>query len=191
MNSLKNLFFALIVSLVLPQILTAQHHQEGGMAKHKTQAVVHYDASEIFQNQLKGVFEAYIDLKDALVASDAEQAAAKAKMVATQLQKVDDAGLDDDAKKAWEKWSATINEELAKILSNEDIKAQRMAFSDISDAMYHSVKSFGLKDLDAYHQFCPMANNGEGAHWMSEDKAIKNPYYGSKMMKCGKTVEEL
>lgn len=191
MNSLNNLFFTMTLSLLLPVFLTAQHHQEGKMENHDMGKMQKYEVSQDFQNQLKGVFKTYIDLKDAMVASDAGQATEKAKIMIRQLKKVDGSSLDKDADKAWTKWSATINGELAEIQSKEDIKAQRMAFSDISDAMYHSVKSFGLEDLDAYYQFCPMAKSGKGAHWMSEDKAIKNPYYGSKMMKCGKTVEEL
>lgn len=191
MKSLKNLFIILIASFLLPQVMMAQHPQKGNMGNHKAGKMEQYDASQDFQNQLKEVFVAYIDLKDALVASDADQATEKAKKMAGQLKIVDGSSLDKDAGKAWTNWSATINGELAKIQSKEDIKAQRMAFADISDTMYHSVKSFGVKNLDAYYQFCPMAKNGEGAYWMSEDEAIKNPYYGSMMMKCGKTVEEL
>lgn len=44
-------------------------------------------------------------------------------------------------------------------------------------------------DEPVYYQFCPMANNGKGANWLSKDIAIKNQYYGSMMMTCGKTVE--
>jgi hypothetical protein len=34
-----------------------------------------------------------------------------------------------------------------------------------------------------------MANSGKGANWLSKENAIKNPYYGSSMLTCGKTVE--
>lgn len=191
MKSLKNLFFALTFSLLLPLFLTAQHNEMGEMKNHKSQKMDHYDAPENFKNQLKGMVEAYIDLKDALVASDASQASTKAKIVDAQLKEVDGTELNDDAKQAWKKWSAEISSKLAKIHSTKSISTQRMAFSPVSDDLYRAVRSFGVKDLGAYYQFCPMAQNGKGAHWMSEDQAIRNPYYGSKMMKCGKTVEEL
>jgi len=45
--------------------------------------------------------------------------------------------------------------------------------------------------LDAYYQFWPMAFNDKGAHWISQNKEIQNPYFGDKMMKCGFTKEEL
>lgn len=34
-----------------------------------------------------------------------------------------------------------------------------------------------------------MANDGKGANWLSKENVIKNPYYGSEMLHCGKTVE--
>ena len=191
---MKNLFFALTLSLLLPLFLTAQHHEMSEMENHQphqSQKMKHYDTSPDFKKQLKGVFDAYINLKDALVASDAAEAAAKAKLVAAQLKKMDGADLDGDAKQAWKQWSGEISSKLTEIKSSKDIKDQRMGFAYVSDALYGAVRSFGVKDLDAYYQFCPMAQNGQGAHWMSEDKAIRNPYYGNKMMKCGKTVEEL
>ncbi len=191
MKLLKSLFIVLIASFLLPQAMTAQDHPKGNMGNHEMEKMEQYDASQDFQKQLKEVFASYIDLKDAMVASDAGQATDQAREMAGQLKKVDGSGLDGDAGKMWMKWSGALQKGLGQIQSEKDLRAQRTAFADVSDAMYHSIKSFGVKDLDAYYQFCPMAKNGEGAHWMSEEEAIKNPYYGSKMMKCGKTVEEL
>lgn len=194
MKALKNLFFGFILSVLFPLLLTAQHHDKGKMENHKShksQQMEQYNASSDFKDQLKSVFQAYIGLKEALVASDASRASTKAKLVATQLRKVDGTALDSDAKQAWEKWSGNLGSKLAQIQSAKDINTQRKAFAPVSNALYYAVQSFGVKGLDAYYQFCPMAHNGQGAHWMSEDKAIRNPYYGSKMMKCGKTVEEL
>jgi len=42
-----------------------------------------------------------------------------------------------------------------------------------------------------YYQHCPMANGGKGANWLSKENAVKNPYYGSQMLSCGKTVETI
>lgn len=45
------------------------------------------------------------------------------------------------------------------------------------------------QETTIYYQFCPMANDGKGANWLSKENVIKNPYYGSEMLHCGKTVE--
>jgi hypothetical protein len=36
-----------------------------------------------------------------------------------------------------------------------------------------------------------MFNDGKGANWLSKENAIKNPYYGSSMLSCGKTTETI
>ncbi len=40
--------------------------------------------------------------------------------------------------------------------------------------------------------FCPMVDNNKGAYWLSLSETIYNPYFGSKMLKCGsvKTIIE-
>ena len=38
---------------------------------------------------------------------------------------------------------------------------------------------------------CPMANNGKGADWLSKENEVKNPYYGSMMLGCGKVTETI
>ena len=50
--------------------------------------------------------------------------------------------------------------------------------------MSKSVKLFGVNEK-VYEQFCPMADNDNGAYWLSLSEVIENPYFGSKMMKCG------
>jgi hypothetical protein len=42
-----------------------------------------------------------------------------------------------------------------------------------------------------YVAYCPMANNNEGANWLSNDKEIKNPYFGDKMLRCGSVKETI
>ena len=56
--------------------------------------------------------------------------------------------------------------------------------------MYQLMKVSKTK-TPIYVQHCPMANDGKGANWLSKENQVKNPYYGSKMMTCGKTVETL
>ena len=42
-----------------------------------------------------------------------------------------------------------------------------------------------------YQLHCPMAFDGAGADWFSEVSEVRNPYYGDKMLTCGKVVGEL
>jgi hypothetical protein len=36
-----------------------------------------------------------------------------------------------------------------------------------------------------------MVNNNQGAFWLSNEKEIKNPYFGDMMLKCGSIKETL
>ena len=58
----------------------------------------------------------------------------------------------------------------------------------LSKNMYALIK-ISKTEKPIYYQFCPMSNNGRGANWLSKENDVKNPYYGSKMLSCGKTVE--
>jgi Cu(I)/Ag(I) efflux system membrane fusion protein len=82
-----------------------------------------------------------------------------------------------------------INQAVDKLIANSDIEEQRLAFSDLSDEMYNTVKRFDVSGLNIYYQFCPMAKNNKGAFWLSSDSEIKNPYFGDVMLKCGETKE--
>ncbi|MEL4486117.1 DUF3347 domain-containing protein, partial [Shewanella algae] len=74
------------------------------------------------------------------------------------------------------------------INESKDIAHQRDHFMSLSKNIYEVIKV--AKPTDAvYYQYCPMANKGKGANWLSKENAIKNPYYGTQMLSCGKTVE--
>ena len=84
----------------------------------------------------------------------------------------------------------TIESSLKEIQASSDIEAQRKTFSTLSDALYKSVKAFGLAGVTAYYEFCPMALDG-GAYWLSNEEKIRNPYFGNKMLTCGSVKEKL
>lgn len=144
-----------------------------------------------FKKQFADVVKAYLKLKDDFVATDAKKASGSAKLVESAMSQVDMTLLKGDTHMIWMGAMKNINLAVEKIISNSDIEAQRVAFSDLSDEMYSTVKQFDVTGLDIYYQFCPMAKNDKGAYWLSSDSEIKNPYFGDKMLKCGETKEAL
>jgi len=76
------------------------------------------------------------------------------------------------------------------IANTKDATRQRVRFMSLSKNMYALMK-VAKYEQPVYYQFCPMANDGKGANWLSKESAIKNPYYGSQMLNCGKTVETI
>ncbi len=142
------------------------------------------------QDVLKSVFDNYFEIKDALVNSDAASAASKASTLLTSVANVEMDQLDTKVHMVWMKVFAQINADTKTIAGTKDLAKQRKHFMTLSKDMYSLMKIANHDDA-VYFQHCPMANEGKGADWLSKDKNIKNPYYGSAMMSCGKTMETL
>jgi hypothetical protein len=77
------------------------------------------------------------------------------------------------------------------LLTDETCEGQRLAFGNISSAMYSLLKGVNARNLGAYHEYCPMAFNDRGATWLSRESDIKNPYFGDKMLECGEVTDSL
>ena len=149
------------------------------------------DVIPAFTQQLAAVMDPYLALKNALVASDAEAAAAAAKQTQQTLADVDRSLIESEARQQWMAYLNVMQEALGTIAERATLKTQRTAFAPLSKAFYQSIQQFGVTGLDAYYQFCPMADNNTGAYWLSELKEINNPYFGEAMLRCGETQEIL
>jgi len=149
-------------------------------------------SSEVIVNNdnLKPVFNHYFQLKNALIESDATLTASKAKELSTALDKVEMDKLEMDVHMQWMKVMKDLKSESQKIAGSKDIESQRDNFIGLSDNMYSLLK-VAKYETPVYYQHCPMANGGNGANWLSTESVVKNPYYGSAMLSCGKTVETI
>ncbi|HRK52708.1 MAG TPA: DUF3347 domain-containing protein [Cyclobacteriaceae bacterium] len=148
------------------------HAKDGGHDRMKMDQK-NMDASMVMfkDAQLGKVYENYISLKDALVASNKEDAM----KAATELQK----------SLTGVKGGEIVAYEAAKVAVADNLEDQRTAFSGLSDMMAMLVKDGKLSMGMIYLDYCPMVN----ASWLSNDKEIKNPYYGDKMLTCGSVKE--
>jgi Cu(I)/Ag(I) efflux system membrane fusion protein len=147
--------------------------------------------SRDFKMQLDAVIDQYILLKNAFVKSDFEKVKEAAQNVLGSLKKIKTELLTGDGHVQWMDVSVKLNDQIKKIIYAGGLEEARITFSDFSDEMYKTVKIFGLTGKTVYYQFCPMAENGKGAFWLSETKDIRNPYYGDSMLTCGETRETL
>lgn len=128
---------------------------------------------------------AYYGVKDALVATDAVKAKTSATALVSALAGLNETKLSAADKKAL----ATAKTNAAAIAKATDVDVQRDQFEGLSASMIALAKA--TKPAKTYVQFCPMAADGKGAFWLSGQKEIKNPYYGSKMLKCGSVKEKI
>ena len=139
---------------------------------------------------IKGIVDHYLHIKNALANDNGSEAASGAKAMAEAMKSLDKSLLSAEQKTAYDKIADDLKENAEHIAGNGDkIDHQRSHFSMMSEDVYDLVKNFGA-GRPMYHDHCPMAKDNQGAMWMSENKDIKNPYFGAKMPACG-TVEEV
>lgn len=147
-------------------------------------------ASEILQH--------YYQLKDALLATrnkDADEAAGKMKTSILRLKKEWD---NDSASVATnfrviekETDSMLIQLDLIRSIKDETCERKRIYFKPLSNLTYRFLKTIDIKNVQAYHQYCPMALNEQGADWLSTSPKIENPYFGQKMLTCGELIDTI
>ncbi len=146
------------------------------------------DAPQATGEALGPVFDAYFDLKDALVASDAKKAAAQAAELSSAVKAVPMEGMDADLHTVWMQEMELLANTSAGIASKSKLEEQRKAFAELTEAMLALVKA-RPDTTPIYLDHCPMYEGG--ADWLSRDKAIRNPFYGAQMMSCGSVKETI
>jgi len=159
---------------------------EGGVAPRPGEAI-----SAQARSAIQNLFDHYFPLKDALVKGDW----ATAKKTATQLklafEKTEMRLFSGKSHDHWMQQSGAVMQTLNKLLAARDLEAARVDFKPLSGHMITLAKTFGPFEKTIFVQHCPMADGNTGADWLSLDKAIRNPYFGDKMLTCGKVTETI
>lgn len=132
------------------------------------------------QYQLSQLLTQYYNIKDALVAGNGNEASAKAEEFIKTANTLDYKVVSEGNVDALLKDATSISE-------TKDIKKQRDQFANLSNNMAALAKAVKLSSQPIYQVYCPMKK----ANWLSNEQTIKNPYYGSAMLSCGKVVETI
>lgn len=138
---------------------------------HRSQATI-----TISENDIVSILPGYLAMQESLASDDlaATKEAAKATMQVTGHV-------------------GPIPDLLHAILAADTLESVRGPhFEILSQAMIAAIRnSAGDTDLDIFVMHCPMAAGGNGADWLQSDEALRNPYYGAMMLKCGEIVEHI
>ena len=69
-----------------------------------------------------------------------------------------------------------------------DIKAARIAYGSLSDSFKHFIAAVGVPanyEQPVYSYVCGMAPDvPEAGIWLQTDESVRNPYFGSAMLRC-------
>lgn len=132
---------------------------------------------------LSPIIDAYIQIKNGLVADSKEDAAKGGEVMLSAFSNFDMSKLSGETHKEYMEIYESAKEQTEHIVKSH-IDHQREHFETLSTDINDLIALLGTEKT-MYYNFCPMANNNKGAYWLSEVKDIKNPFFGAKMMKCG------
>jgi Cu(I)/Ag(I) efflux system membrane fusion protein len=151
--------------------------------------------TDAFNQSFTQLLNAYNNLKDALVASDTGKASAAALVLKTAADslkmneiKGDSTG---DIKLTAQTFTSTITGSAQALAAEKELKNKRKEFEMIADAMWNLTRTVRYTGQKLYWEFCPMAFDNKGAYWMSFEREIKNPYFGSEMLNCGSVEDSI
>jgi hypothetical protein len=133
------------------------------------------------------IAQAYLGLKNALVASDATAAKARAAALLSVLSAPIDKSLKPDQQKLLAANLEKLKFDSRHISESGAIDHQREHFESLSKNMYTVLSGLKANSTVLYEQYCPMKK----AYWLSEKSTIENPYYGKTMPDCGEVKATL
>ena len=152
--------------------------------------ITRLESPKAFQQQLKQVYDNYINLKDALVEDNSVQASSDAKKLISSFRKIDMKLLKGEVHKQWMTLEGHIQSSASSISKSSEIETQRDHFKKLSTHLIKAVQLFGVNEK-VYVEFCPMADDNNGAYWLSKEEQILNPYFGDAMLKCGEVKQTI
>ncbi len=183
------------------QVMTGHDHggtdmggsasKEGPVEELKAEVSKSLPADNKVRDALQPLYKAYLQWKDALAGDNLEEARKNASGMKSALDKIDMGVFKGDSHQAWMDYQETLDKSMQHVQHFSDIEQLRKAFQTVSATMVEMTKLFNPLDETIYVQHCPMADNNKGADWLSTDKEIKNPYFGSSMLTCGEVTRTI
>jgi len=161
---------------------TTSDHSQTTQTEGESLTVIKSDAATV-------VLNAYLSIKEALTKDDKDAAAKAGKQLAKGTASVNVSGLTDEEQNEVDEILEVVKEH-GEHIAKSDIGHQREHFAMLGKDVTDLVSILG-SDRTLYQQYCPMYNNNKGGSWISASEEVKNPLFGSKMLKCGKVQQTI
>jgi mono/diheme cytochrome c family protein len=124
---------------------------------------------------LAAIVQPYLRIQEALGSDSRIGIAEAARSIASQAA---NAGVN----------AASIRSAAGVLQQAADLNSARAAFSALSDAIIAFAKASNATLGDGVHvAYCPMLRK----YWLQKGTAIRNPYYGTQMLDCGRITSDL
>jgi hypothetical protein len=159
----------------------------------KQQPLALEDKTGAFNKSYNKLLSAYFSVKDALVASDTGKASAAARELAIAVDslQINEIKGDSILKATAFDFASSIKSSAQGLAAEANIKEKRKEFQIIANALYTLTQTVQYDGQKLYWHYCPMAFNNSGANWISNERQIRNPYFGDEMLECGSVQDSL
>lgn len=147
-------------------------------------------SSHFADDNITGIINCYLEIKDALVTDNAGLASIKSKDLNTNLKTIYNEFDDLEKQKSWDNNHLLLLHYSEQIANSSDLNTQRIALKGLTLAMVELLFIPGSNEISLYLQHCSMSLN-DGAEWLSASEDIANPYFGSSMVTCGENLERV
>ncbi len=139
----------------------------------------------VFKNELDQVLNHYLRMKNHLVVDDSVNAQVEGELMLHAIHTINVQLLSGDALDFYTEYMSVVKEKTKIIAGTNSLSHQRDELKPLSAHFIEVIKSFGSTIGNVYVQYCPMADNDTGGHWLSTEEEIMNPYFGDLMLHCG------
>jgi hypothetical protein len=148
-----------------------------------TSAISEARAAEMPAGSLEKLVGLYVPMQEALAGDSVAKVTEQAAKIAKEAEAILTAKGEKPSLDAIEDLEAVVAS--AKLMTAQEIQPLRERFKTLSHAIGHLVERQAVAGHGIY--FCPMAD----AYWIQKSGAVKNPYYGAKMLACGEVVKKV
>lgn len=140
------------------------------------------------------MLDAYLAIGDQLASDTMDDVNAQAHAMIEALHAVEEE-VPDELWNAHETHTKTIHNTAHELGDTSDIKAARIAYGSLSDSFKHFVDAVGVPanyGKPIYSYVCGMAPDVPKAGiWLQTDESVRNPYFGSGMLRCHTSKEQM
>lgn len=199
---MKKLVIVFVILLVIFGIYWFNFRSHNINNEKKMEALKTKKHSDLFNNKLDTLMNAYFDLKTAFVEADSINANKSAKKLLVLVDslslkelKKDTAGIFESA----DMQMGDIKANVESLVKQTSLTEMRQDFRMVSESLYPLLKTIHYEGKTLYWQNCPMAfGEGKEANWISNTEEIINPFLGkhdpefkSAMLHCGEVKDSI
>lgn len=131
----------------------------------------------------------YLNLKNSLVSDNEKETKEMATKLVNLIENYDASSFTEDEQKEIAEILETSKEH-AEHIAKSPIAHQREHFKELSVDIIDLVAITG-SETPLFEQYCPMYDNNKGGKWLSSKEEVENPYFGQKMLSCGKMEKKI